>query len=150
MKKIPMQEAESRGLAHIAARLEFFRSFNGAQLERLFSRVELYGFERGETIFHKGNSPMAFYLIFEGRVKIHLGYHLWGLMRKMAHLGQGDLFGEMALIEKRPHSGTAIAEEPTKLFILAYEYFDELLKSDPEFADLMKFVVARRKSDPHR
>ena len=145
MTKLPMTEAESQGLAHIAARLEFFKHFNGAQLERLFSRIQLYCLKKGETIFHKGQSPMAFYLIYTGRVRIHLGYNFWGLMKKMAHLGPGDLFGEMALIEKRVHSGTAVAEESTQLFVLTYEYFDELMKSDPAFADLIQFVIARRK-----
>jgi len=140
-----MTDDDFRGLAHIAARLEFFRSFKGAQLERLLSRINLYGLERGETIFHKGDPPIAFFLIYKGSVRIHLGYRFFGVMRKMVHLKAGDLFGEMALVEKRLHSGTAVAEEPTKLFVLPYEEFDGLMKNDPEFADLIKFVLSRRK-----
>src|SRR5688572_11217609 len=116
MKILPMGDAEYRGLAHIAARLEFFKNFKGAQLERIFSHIELYSFTAGQTIFHKGDSPTAFYLIYEGRVRIHLGYRFWGLMKRVAHLSAGDLFGEMAIVAKRPHSGTAIAEQACKLF----------------------------------
>src|SRR5437879_3635595 len=103
-----MTDTEFRGVAHIAARLEFFRTFKGEKLERVLSRIELYSFDKGETVFHKGDPPNAFYIIYQGRVRIHLGYNLFGLMRKMAHLGPGDLFGEMAILEKRPHSGTAV------------------------------------------
>jgi len=145
MKALPMGDTEYRGLAHIAARLEFFRTFTGGQLEKVFSHIELRSFDSGEKVFHKGDPPNAFYIIYEGRIKIHLGYRFWGVMRRMAHLGPGDLFGEMALIEKRPHSGTAVTEQPSKLFVLAYEDFDALLQSDAEFANLMKFVSSRRK-----
>jgi CRP/FNR family cyclic AMP-dependent transcriptional regulator len=104
-----MGEAEFRGLAQIARRLEFFRSLTGAQLDNILSRIQVYGFDRGETVFKKGDLPTAFFIIYDGRVRIHLGYRMFGLFKKMAHLGPGDLFGEMALIEGRPRSGTATA-----------------------------------------
>src|SRR3954468_8473247 len=98
MQKLPMTEKDYHGLGHIAARLEFFRSFKGDKLERVLSRIELYSYEKGETVFHKGDPPAAFYFIYEGKVRIHLGYNLFGLMRRMVHLGRGDLFGEMAIL----------------------------------------------------
>jgi len=148
MKSLPMGDTEYRGLAHIAGQLEFFKTFKGPHLERVLSDVELHAYDKGETIFHKGGPPTAFYMIFQGRVRIHLGYRLMGLMKKMAHLGPGDLFGEIALVEKRMHSGTAVAEVPTQLFVISYENFDMMMNEDPEFANLMKFVVARRKPQP--
>jgi CRP-like cAMP-binding protein len=145
MQPLPMGDVEFRGLAHIAGQLEFFKTFKGPHLERVLSDVELHAYDKGETIFHKGGPPTALYMIYTGRVRIHLGYRFLGLMKKMAHLAPGDLFGEIALIERRMHSGTAVAEVPTKLFVLSVDDFDMMMKEDPEFADLMKFVIARRK-----
>ncbi len=145
MQNLRIGEKEFRGLAHIVRELEFFRSFNGGQVDQILSHLQLYAFNRGETIFKKGDAPVAFYMIFEGRVRIHLGYRMWGLFKKMVHLRRGDMFGEIALVENRPHSGTATAELPTQLFVLLRDDFENLLKADPEFADLMKFVVSRRK-----
>ena len=145
MKNLPISETEFRGLAHITRRLEFFRSYTGGQLDAILSHLQLYAFDRGETVFKKGDTPVAFYIIYDGQVRIHLGYRLWGLFRKMAHLSSGDLFGEIALIENRPHSATAVAELPTKLFVLLRDDFDKLLQGDPEFAELIKFVASRRK-----
>jgi CRP-like cAMP-binding protein len=150
MEKLSITEVEYRGLAQITRRLQFFRLLKGAQFERFLSRIELCRYQSGETVFHKGDLPMAFYLLYKGRVRIHLGYRLWGLLRKFAHLGPGDLFGEMAIVEKRLHSATAVAREPTQLFILSYEQFDELMKDDPDFAELIQFAVARRKFEDSR
>ena len=140
-----MGTVEYQGLAHIARELEFFRSFNGAQLEKVLSHIECAMYDRGETIFKKGDPPNAFYIVYEGRVRIHLGYRFLGLMSRIAHLKAGDPFGERALMENRMHAGTATAEEPTKLFVLQQSDFDKLIHNDPEFADLIHFVVERRK-----
>jgi CRP/FNR family cyclic AMP-dependent transcriptional regulator len=145
MKPLPIGEAEFHNLAHIARGLEFFSSLKGAKLEKVLAHIEFAHYDKGETIFKKGGLPEAFYIINQGSVRIHLGYRFLGLFRQMAHLKAGDLFGEMALLENRIHSGTAKAEESTTLFILPRDNFHQLLKTDPEFADLMRFVVSRRK-----
>jgi CRP-like cAMP-binding protein len=150
MRNLPMDEAQYRGLVHITRKLDFFRSFTGEQVDKLFSHIQLYVFDKGETIFRKGESPNAFYIIYGGHVRIFLGYRFWGLMKKMAHLKAGDMFGEIALIENRPHSGTATAERTTQVFVLLRDDFNNLMKSDVEFADLMKFVVSRRKFETSR
>ena len=145
MKKLPMQEAEFRGLARIARRLEFFRTYKGDQLETVLAHIQLYAFDRGETIFKGGEASDAFYLIYQGSVRIKLKSRFWGLIRTFAQLGSGDLFGEMGLLEHRKRTGTAIAVEPTTTFVLLREDFDKLVKTDPDFADLMQFISSRRK-----
>ena len=150
VKNLPLQDDAFRGLARVAHDLEFFRSFTGEQVDRILSHVQLYGFDKGETIFKKGAAPQAFYIIYRGSVRICLGYRFCGLVKKMVHLRAGDLFGEMALIEDRNHSGTATAEQPTQLFVILKEDFGILIRNDPEFADLMKFVVSRRKFESNR
>ena len=75
----------------------------------------------------------------------------WGLIRKMTRLGAGELFGEMALLDNRPHSATAKAELPSKLFVLLRADFDASATSEAE----AKAEIARthRQSgyllDPH-
>src|ERR1700693_5422777 len=126
MRNLPMGDAQFRGLVHTTRNLDFFRSLTGAQVDRLFSHIQLYVFDKGETIFKKGDSPTAFYIIYGGSVRIFLGYRFWGLIKKMVHLKAGDIFGEMALIENRPHSGTATAERTTQVFVFFRDDFDSL------------------------
>jgi CRP/FNR family cyclic AMP-dependent transcriptional regulator len=150
VNRLPIDAEAYRTLARIARELEFFRSFTGAQAERILSRLDLYAYEKGETIFKKGEPSIAFYLIHKGHVRIHLGYRFWGLFKKMAHLSVGDLFGEMGLLEGRVRSATAVAMQPTEVFVLLKEEFDKLMRADTEFADLMKFISSRRKFEAAR
>ncbi len=145
MQKLAISEAAYVGLVHIATQMRFFRLLKGAQFERLLSRIELHGFARGETIFHKGQPPLAFYIVYQGRVRIHLGYRLGGLLRRVVHLGPGEVFGEQALLEKRVHSATATAALPSQIFVFSYEQFDELMRDDPDFAALVRFAFTHRR-----
>jgi CRP-like cAMP-binding protein len=144
MEKLAISEAAYVGLVHLTTQLRFFRLLKGLQFERLLSRMELHRYARGETIFHKGQPPLAFYIVYQGRVRIHLGYRFWGLFRRVAYLGPGEVLGERALLEKRVHSATATAWMPSQIFVFSYEQFDELMRDDPDFAELIRFVFSHR------
>lgn len=150
MKKLPMGEVEYKSLAHIAGDLEFFTPFKGAELEQLLSHIQLYSFAPGETVFKKGGPPDAFYIIHEGRVTIRFNPRWIWFIRKVATLGPGNLFGEIALLERRPHSATAVTEEGAKLFVLLREDFESLLKRNPAFEKGVRWIASKRKfEDSH-
>jgi CRP/FNR family cyclic AMP-dependent transcriptional regulator len=150
MNRLTMGEAEFKALAHIAGRLEFFSPFKGDELDKLLSHIQLYAYAAGEPIFRRGDPAEAFYIIHEGHIRILLNRHWLWLVRKQARLGPGDLFGEMALLENRPHSAKAVAAGPTRLFVLLSPDFNALLQRNPTFAEGVRWVASRRKfEDAH-
>jgi CRP/FNR family cyclic AMP-dependent transcriptional regulator len=150
MNRLTMGADEYKALAHIAGRLDFFSPFKGEELDKLLSHIQLYGYGAGETIFRRGEPSEAFYIIHEGQIRILMNRHWLWLMRKQARLGPGDLFGEMSLLERRPHSNKAVAVGPTKLFVLLTPDFDALMQRNPAFAEGMRWVASRRKfEDSH-
>lgn len=76
---------------------------------------------KGETIFNKGDSGDCMYMIIRGRISIHDGDML------LNHLGPGDVFGEMALLDAQPRVASATATEDTALFQLTQEPFYDLM-----------------------
>ncbi|PKL11138.1 MAG: Crp/Fnr family transcriptional regulator, partial [Spirochaetae bacterium HGW-Spirochaetae-6] len=65
-------------------------------------------FKEGEIIFCEYEPGSTFYLIKKGRVKITKISEKYE--KTLDVLGEGSLFGEMAIIEQAPRSATAIAE----------------------------------------
>lgn len=61
----------------------------------------------GEVIFREGEEGEKMYVIQDGKVKITKQSPSGDLM--IATLGSGDIFGEMALLDRMPRSATAIA-----------------------------------------
>lgn len=145
MESLPLTQADYANLARIAARLAFFSPFKGSQLDSLLNRIELHEFKAGETIFRKDDPSDALYIINEGKIVIRLGTQWLWLLRKVAHLGAGDIFGEMGLLDNIARSGTAVAETQARLFVFLRKDFDLLMRENPIFAEGMRLVSEKRK-----
>jgi EAL domain-containing protein (putative c-di-GMP-specific phosphodiesterase class I) len=61
----------------------------------------------GQTLFVEGDRPTTAFLIEEGELEITAARGQGTV--KLAHLGPGDLLGEMAVIDDSPRTATAIA-----------------------------------------
>jgi len=88
-------------------------------------------FPRG-PIYREGDDGDVMYAIRSGAVGITK--NMYGIMVRLADLGPGQWFGEMALLEGAPRSATAIAETPVELDVYDVKALTERLAADPEFA----------------
>ena len=61
----------------------------------------------GHEIFREGDAGNGLYFVKEGLVEIS-GLVVGNIRRVFSQLGPGEVFGEMAVIEQRPRSATAI------------------------------------------
>jgi CRP-like cAMP-binding protein len=64
----------------------------------------------GDTIFSEGDAGDAMYVVLDGRVVISKFLTGAGI-EALAVLGRGEIFGEMALIDRLPRSADAVAHE---------------------------------------
>ena len=70
--------------------------------------------------------------------------HVTRQARKVATLGPGATFGELALLEDAPRNATVIAETDMELAVLGQEEFAGLLDEVPGFARKMLAAVGKR------
>lgn len=87
-------------------------------------------FQPGQVIFREGETSQEAYRILRGRVEISILAD--GKPVILAQLGEGDIFGEMAMVDERPRSASAQALEVTECEVLTPENFNELVLSRPE------------------
>ena len=87
-------------------------------------------FQPGQVIFREGDTSQEAFRILRGRVEISILAD--GKPVILAQLGQGDIFGEMAMVDERPRSASAQALEVTECEVLTPENFNELVLSRPE------------------
>jgi CRP-like cAMP-binding protein len=57
---------------------------------------------------------------------------------------EGDIFGEMALIEKKPRSATAIALKPCRMLVMNEALLDTMIENNPDFAKKMIRILSER------
>jgi CRP/FNR family transcriptional regulator, cyclic AMP receptor protein len=95
-------------------------------------------FAAGATIFSQGDSADRMYVVSSGSVTLSIDGRL------LETLGPGGLFGEMAVIEREPRSGTAVAECDTTLVGIDKRRFWFLVQETPYFAEIVMKVMASR------
>ena len=67
--------------------------------------------------------------------------------RKVASLGAGDAFGELALLDKAPRNATVTAQTDMEVVVLGQREFGGLIDEVPGFARKLLAGMARRLRD---
>ncbi|MFC5469280.1 Npt1/Npt2 family nucleotide transporter [Cohnella suwonensis] len=93
----------------VLQKIELFAHLSQDDFIRLAHRVEEVSYEPGETICRMDEYGDTMFGIIEGGVRVHRG------AETLAHLGVGECFGEMAIIDSGPRSADCTATERTLL-----------------------------------
>ncbi|HQL81312.1 MAG TPA: Crp/Fnr family transcriptional regulator [Spirochaetota bacterium] len=106
--------------------------------------VKYYGvnFKQGDYIFREGDTADVMYMIHRGRVQISKG--LGSFDENIRILGEGEFVGEMAIINVKPRSASAVAMEDCILIKMDRESFNETIKKNHEFSvSVIQFLSER-------
>lgn len=104
---------------------EIFRDVPAAVLEDSIAHLHILHYEKGELIIRKNETGDSMFVIVNGKVKVHDEDYT------VAHMGAGDFFGEMSLMDAGPRSMSVSAEEATELICINQESFYNILKNQP-------------------
>ena len=100
----------------------------------------------GEEVFHEGDIGEHAYVIEAGEIRISRTRE-GDRELTLAHLGRGQLFGELALLDDQPRAATATALVDAELMTLDRTSFETQLNDHPARARrLFKVFAARMRS----
>lgn len=123
-------------------RIDTFKDLDPRQRERVRGRLLERIYAAGDTVFAEGDPGDSVYFIVEGAVQV-LRKTESGRPRLLAHIRDGWLVGEMAILDRGPRSATVLAVGKTRMACLRLVDFEALLSDDPVTASLMLRRVAR-------
>lgn len=99
-------------------------------------------FSRSQTILKQGQEGADAYLIETGKVRVFMEKD--GRMIDLAELGPGQIFGEMALIAKKPAGAWVQAMEDTAVQVITPELLQSRIEaSDPMIRSLVLMLMDR-------
>lgn len=145
MKQLLMEEKDYGALNHVLPNTDFFSALTGGEIEKLVQSIELVSFEPGEYIFKQGSRGDALFIVYEGEVAVRIRKYFFLPEKTVVTLGPGQIFGEMALLESKPHSASVRAVTPVKLFVLLLSAFDLLFAENKVFREALRLISERRK-----
>jgi CRP-like cAMP-binding protein len=111
---------------------ELFPTLSQDEITNIFKETKDY--DMGLAVFSEGDQGDGAYFIIEGRVKVIAQSHdLKEIL--LGELGQGEIFGEMALIDAKLRSASVVTLSPCKMAFIAKKPFNEFIeaRSDQAF-----------------
>jgi serine/threonine-protein kinase len=98
-------------------------------------------FRAGTVIMREGDPPDAAYILTRGRCE---AFRMVGAERRsLREMGPGDVFGEMALLSKRPRSASVAALDDVTAIVVTPEALAREVHSESWLVPLLKTLVAR-------
>ncbi len=138
-------EVELNRRMDFVERVELFASLDSEIHKQIAQRLETITFASGERIVQQGDKGDSMYFIRRGQVRVIL--EMDGAVDQLAILGEGQYFGEMALLTGENRSATVQAINDVEAFILRKETFREVLLDDPEIVIRISSLMAERRSE---
>ncbi len=123
-------------------RVSMFEDLDNKSLEALANAAVEQRYEKGQDVVRQGDVGVGAFIIRSGKVDVI--QEKGGKETRIATLGPGEVFGEMALLDEFPRSATVRASEPTTCLGLQRWHFRGILESHPQIALAMLPVLTRR------
>jgi CRP/FNR family transcriptional regulator, cyclic AMP receptor protein len=136
----PTQASAGRRAADKHALLKhhpLFRELSPQVIERLASYMKTRKVARGKTIFAKGDPGTSLVGVLMGSVRISVASTDGrDVVLNMFH--EGEIFGEIALLDGRPRTADATAVSDCELAVIERRDFVQFLRGEPDV--MLKFV----------
>ena len=102
-------------------------------------------FAPGTVLFEEGQPGDFMYVVQTGEVEIRR--QVGDIERVLAVLPPGEFFGEMAILNGRPRSATAVVKSASRLLVIEGKTFEAMMRARPEIAlRIIKALATRLES----
>jgi CRP-like cAMP-binding protein len=108
------------------------------ELARIATLADLVEFPEGDTLMREGTPGAEFFVIVDGWARVTRRG------RKLAELGAGDWFGEIALLSDTPRTASVVAGSPLQTLVLTRPGLSALMHDVPSIGTKVLAAVGER------
>ena len=109
-------------------KVPLFAGCSKAELRELALVADEIDLRVGRTLVREGRPGREFFVLIEGTVRVTRNG------RKLAELGPGDWFGEIALLTNAARTATVTATTPIRVLVITDRAFRQLVERIPGIA----------------
>ena len=124
----------------LVARVSFFSEVGAIAISDIVLRLRSRSFPQNATVIHQGAAGDSMYFIVTGMVEVRLG-------SQTKILRDGDFFGEMALLDRKPRTADVVTKTPCTLLVLNVADFYQLAGQQPALIAAIEAEAKRRRAD---
>ena len=120
-------------VAEFLKRFPPFSFLSKEDLEKVATAVEIRYLEKGEVLFRQGQDAQPhFFVLKEGSIQLTENYQDREEIRE--HCDEGDVFGVLALLGKRPYLLNANVVENSLIYAIPVVVFEQMLEQNSRVA----------------
>jgi voltage-gated potassium channel len=123
----------------LVARVPFFADIGAIAISDIVDRLRSRSYPEGATVIRKCAAGDSMFFIVSGEVEVRVG-------ARTLELRDGDFFGEMALLDRKPRSADVVALSPLTVLVLNVADFYQLAGQQPKLIAAIEVEAARRRS----
>jgi len=123
-------------------RVPLFKDLDPKDLEQLAEALQTQTYPDAADIVEIGEPGHSMFILLGGTVQVL--YPARSADFELARLGEGDFFGEMALLNSKPRSATVRATEPVSVLVLERDDFNKIILQAPQVALKLLEVISIR------
>ncbi len=121
--------------------IQLFKEVDSAVLAKIAKELSVTKLLKDEILFNNGDNDYALYIVVSGKVKAHVGAHVY------AYFSTFQYFGEYSLLDSSARSTTVTATEDTQLLCLDQKVFFNFLNTIPMLSRAMLMGLVWRLRD---
>src|SRR5919108_3107448 len=118
------------------SRVPLFSRCSKKQLNEIAQLADEIDLPAGRRLTKEGGLGREFFVILEGRADVRRSDQLIG------SLGNGDFFGEIALVTDTPRTATVTTTTPVRVLVVPTREFRQLLNTSPDIQGKILQAVA--------
>ena len=124
--------AHGFGTKFAVPQINLFKGLNSEECHLVESIIRPLVFEKGDVIMREGDKANLFFVLARGTVSVEIKVHgNTGRRKRVASIGPGLTFGEMALLDGGRRSADVVANEKVICYGLGVEELHELAAEHP-------------------
>src|SRR5947208_2522600 len=133
-----------RLLNNVMAISPLFKDFDPAERKSIVEKFRMKQATPDEVLINEGKNSDGLYVVLHGSVQVATAKDKHPI--ELARLKEGDVFGEMSLLTRKPATATVTSQGNSILLRLPRENFQELVLTHPQILELVSELTEKRKS----
>ena len=134
-----VRRREFRRVWDLVTRVPLFAELGAIAIANIVARLRSRSYPAGAHVVRKGEPGDAMYFIVRGQAEVRLG-------GPIATLREGEFFGEMALLDRKPRSADVVTLTRCTLLVLEVAEFYQLIGQHPSLIAAIEAEANRRRA----
>ena len=123
--------------------VRLFQGFSDEELHQIDAILKERRYKKGSIVFEQGDEGDSLYIVESGRLKASIRDEA-GHEKILAVFGEGDYFGEMALLTEQQRTATLTVVGDAELLYLPKDEFERFLASNTKAMQVLLSTMTRR------